>query len=304
MTSSMPSSGTNRYSCVITTVDPNAKTVTGEPAPLVAGVIKSGKAIQISLYDIDTAFRWPIVGETWMVIQYNNSWYLEGLFPFQTQAANNITNYNQGDLVLNSGTGKLAVVGTTADSAGTNKDFQLYVNNGSLNYESNNVATPLMPQTTYTSGYATVASSTSVLSPQGTSTIVYLDSGIEAANGLSVSNNAVVVPPGIYFVMASVNVDPNRSSNGYGGVGFFAPQVWINNNQPPGSYPGGTQLGAVMGTISSASVGMFASNSGGIYVATEQTTLSLAAYWNESGTGPTAYCDGRIGVFQIGSTPS
>lgn len=301
----MSTSGTNRYTCVITTVDPNAKTVTGEPAPLVAGVIKSGKAIRISLYDIDTAFRWPVVGETWMVIQYNNSWYLEGLFPFQTQAANNITDYNQGDLVLNSGTGKLAVVGTIADTAGANKDFELYVNNGSLNYESNNVVTPLMPQTTYTSGYATATSSTSVLSPQNASVVTYLDSEIQSANGLSVSNNAVVVPAGTYFVMAFVGVDPGKSSNGYAGAGFLGAQIYINNTNAPGESPGGSGLNSLMGVTPTPGTTMLSTNTGGIYVSAEQTTLSVAAYWNEgSGSPPTIYCTGRIGIFQIGSTPS
>ncbi len=110
---------TNQYTCVITTVDPTATTAAGAPDPVLEGVIKSGKTIRVSLYDIPAVFRWPVVGETWMVTQRNGSWYLEGLYPFQGPAANSptfFTDYNQGDLVLNSATGKVIVVGSSTQT--------------------------------------------------------------------------------------------------------------------------------------------------------------------------------------------
>jgi hypothetical protein len=138
-------SGTIRYTCVITTVDPNATTSIGAPAPIIEGAIKSGKAIQICLYNISPAFRWPVVGETWMVIQYNGSWYLDGLFPQQTAAANSFTDYDQGDLVLNSDTGKVAVVGSIPDADNNNVDFEIFFNGENLAYSHAGVVTQLMP---------------------------------------------------------------------------------------------------------------------------------------------------------------
>ena len=120
-------SGTTRYSCVITTVDPNATTSTGAPAPIIEATMRS-KVIQISLYNIPVAFRWPVVGETWMVIQYNGSWYLDGMFT-DSNAANSYTDYDQGDLVFNSQTGKIAVIGSIPDNENHNVDFELYWDN-------------------------------------------------------------------------------------------------------------------------------------------------------------------------------
>lgn len=103
-------SGTNRYTCVITTVDPAATATAGGPAPVIEGIIKSGKTIRVTLNNIDAAFRWPVVGETWMVIQYNGSWYLDGMF-IDPSTPTTYTQYDQGDLVLNSSTGNVVVVG-------------------------------------------------------------------------------------------------------------------------------------------------------------------------------------------------
>lgn len=306
---SATASGVNRYTCVITTVDPNKVTATGAPAPLVEGVIKSGKTIQISLYDIDNAFRWPVVGETWMVVQYNSSWYLEGLFPLQTQAANNYTNYNQGDLVLNSGSGKVAVVGSV-ESNGNNSDFELFYANNVLNYEHNGAVTPIPPPPvipvipTYTTGYAAASSGASIPNPQGSAVVLPLDTGIMTANGLSVANNAIVVPPGAYYIMAAVNVDPNNSSNGYGGVGFFAAQVYTDNTAPVGSAPTGPQIPIAFSVVSSAGTAMYSSVTVGLCVVTSTTNLSIASYWNETSAGPTVQTFGHLGVVQIGVTAS
>lgn len=106
----MVQSGTNRYSCVITTVDPTSTTSLGAPAPIIEGVIKSGKTVQISLYNIPTAFRWPVVGETWMIVQYNGSWYLDGIFPLQNSYPSSYVDYDQGDLILDSYSGRVVVL--------------------------------------------------------------------------------------------------------------------------------------------------------------------------------------------------
>ncbi len=94
-----PLQTTHRYAAAIVTVDPTQS--------IVDGILKSGSAIRISVYTTGAAFRWPVVGESWIVRQENGSWYLESLLPpasFQTAAP--------GDAIINSPTGQIRVLGS------------------------------------------------------------------------------------------------------------------------------------------------------------------------------------------------
>lgn len=101
---------TPRYGVQITTVDPSQG--------LVKGVFGGdAQERQISVYTTPPAFRWPIVGEQWMVEQKNGSWYLDGVWPSTTT----YQGIGSGDLVLNAPTGIVHVLG----SAVGNTDFTL-----------------------------------------------------------------------------------------------------------------------------------------------------------------------------------
>lgn len=103
---------TPRYGVRIVTVDPTQG--------LIEGVFKTGDVRQISVYTTPPAFRWPQVGEDWMVRQENGTWYLDGFWP-NSEAPNQLANVAPGDLVLNSPTGVIHVFGSSDGSS----DFSL-----------------------------------------------------------------------------------------------------------------------------------------------------------------------------------
>lgn len=123
-------SPTVRYSCQITTVDP------------AQGIIEAavrGKIISISTFVTPVAFRWPVVGETWIVHQMNGSWYLEGLMP-STTATTDYHTISPGDAIINSSTGVVHVLGSE-----DNTDFDLFYNTSKdvLAYSYNGQTTDL-----------------------------------------------------------------------------------------------------------------------------------------------------------------
>lgn len=44
---------------------------------------RNGEVIAINAYYFHPSFRWPMVGESWMVKEENGSWFLEGLWELQ-----------------------------------------------------------------------------------------------------------------------------------------------------------------------------------------------------------------------------
>jgi len=56
-------------------VDPESKRIEAET--------RNGETIQVNAYYLNPSFRWPMVGESWMVKEENGSWYLEGLWENQ-----------------------------------------------------------------------------------------------------------------------------------------------------------------------------------------------------------------------------
>lgn len=101
---------TQRYGSTVTSVDP--------AQGLVEVVLKTGETRQIGVYSVPPAFRWPRVGEAWMVQQQNGTWYLEGLYP-NTSATTDFHDVNPGDLVLNTPTGVVHVIGGTGTNGFT-----------------------------------------------------------------------------------------------------------------------------------------------------------------------------------------
>lgn len=61
-----------RYTCTILTCDPTTS------PPIIEAALKGADARPITIVALPGAFRWPEVGETWVVRQENNSWYLDG----------------------------------------------------------------------------------------------------------------------------------------------------------------------------------------------------------------------------------
>jgi hypothetical protein len=60
------------HDCKIVAVDRSTKRI--------EGVLKVGKVVQVSVYATDPLFRWPKVGESWMVRQDNGHWILDGIW--------------------------------------------------------------------------------------------------------------------------------------------------------------------------------------------------------------------------------
>jgi hypothetical protein len=97
-----PQPTTRRYGAKITTVDPTQG--------LVEAVTKDGTIMRVSVYTIPTAFRWPQVGENWMIRQENGSWYLEGYWP----TTDDFQGIEAGDVVITAPTG---IIYVTQDDA-------------------------------------------------------------------------------------------------------------------------------------------------------------------------------------------
>lgn len=92
-----------RYTCLITTVDPTTSVV---------GFVTKGDAQERRATILATAIasRWPIEGETWVVRNENGSWYLDSPVPSSYAAV------NPGDAIINSPTGQVHVKGSSDGS--------------------------------------------------------------------------------------------------------------------------------------------------------------------------------------------
>lgn len=67
-----PNATIPRYTCTILTCDPTTT------PPTIEAQLKGADARSVSIIGVPGAFRWPEVGETWVVRQENGAWYLDG----------------------------------------------------------------------------------------------------------------------------------------------------------------------------------------------------------------------------------
>lgn len=91
-----------KYGCKIVTVEPAQRRI--------EGVIKSGAVVQVAIYTVNPFFRWPVVGENWMIRRENGTWILDSLW----QEANGeepdsqiVNDINEGDALIDTPTGKI-----------------------------------------------------------------------------------------------------------------------------------------------------------------------------------------------------
>src|SRR6266550_4725858 len=82
--------------CIIVTSDPSTQTIEGK--------IQRGEVVSISAYYTNPFFRWPAVGEHWVIREENGSWFLEGLW--QTEEGEEP---QPGDAVISTSTGRVLV---------------------------------------------------------------------------------------------------------------------------------------------------------------------------------------------------
>jgi hypothetical protein len=66
---------------------------------------------RIAVYETPVIFRWPVVGEAWMVEQKNGTWYLDSPWPDLT-VPNKPHDVEPGDAIINSPTGIIHVQGS------------------------------------------------------------------------------------------------------------------------------------------------------------------------------------------------
>lgn len=66
-----PLTATPRYTCTILTSDPTTT------PPTIEAALKGADGRSVSIVGVSAAFRWPEVGETWVIRQENGSWYLD-----------------------------------------------------------------------------------------------------------------------------------------------------------------------------------------------------------------------------------
>lgn len=77
--------------CHIITVDVEQK--------IIQGMIRSGP-VHISVYTTDPLFRWPQVGDNWIIRQENGSWYLDSILQKGTEEVQ-LSEMQPGDVHLN-----------------------------------------------------------------------------------------------------------------------------------------------------------------------------------------------------------
>lgn len=83
--------------CRIVTCDPATKTIEGK--------IQRGEVVPINAYYLSPFFRWPQIGELWVIREENGSWFLEGLWEEQegvgAEPGDAIISSNAGRVLLN-----------------------------------------------------------------------------------------------------------------------------------------------------------------------------------------------------------
>lgn len=106
-----PLSSIARYTCSIITVDPTQR--------LIEVNMQGSGARYITIVDVPIAFRWPVVGEKWVIRQENSNWYLDGPVPTISTATSvplPIEGVTPGNAIINSPTGVIQVMGSSDGS--------------------------------------------------------------------------------------------------------------------------------------------------------------------------------------------
>lgn len=88
-----------KYGCKIITVEPSQRRV--------EGVIKSGAVVQVAIYTVDPFFRWPKVGENWMIRRENGTWILDSKWQENEEADTLVENLKEGDALIDTPTGNV-----------------------------------------------------------------------------------------------------------------------------------------------------------------------------------------------------
>lgn len=103
---SPPGMGEIKQSVRIITVDPATRRV--------EAALKDGAMIQVRVYDIPTAFRWPGVGEIWLVRRDSGMWELVGRVENPQDGLGIVEEMTPGDTKITGNTtvhGSLSVTG-------------------------------------------------------------------------------------------------------------------------------------------------------------------------------------------------
>jgi hypothetical protein len=99
----------------------SATIITSDPVSGKVEFVSPGNVGTVSVFTTPVAFRWPIAGEIWIVKNVNNVWRLEEPFPklnpgatdaTSTTATTTVATIAPGDVVLNSPTGVVHVLGS------------------------------------------------------------------------------------------------------------------------------------------------------------------------------------------------
>lgn len=88
-----------KYGCKIITVEPSQRRI--------EGVIKSGAVVQIAVYTVNPFFRWPKVGENWMIRRENGTWILDSKWQENEESDMLVENLKEGDALIDAPTGNV-----------------------------------------------------------------------------------------------------------------------------------------------------------------------------------------------------
>lgn len=116
----------------------SASIVTSDPVSGTVEAVLPGSLRQVTIQGTPVAFRWPVAGEVWRIININGSFYLDSPLPIQENSStaamsadnDEMTTINSiapGDAVINSPTGKVWVLGSKDGST----DF--FIDEGTIN---------------------------------------------------------------------------------------------------------------------------------------------------------------------------
>lgn len=88
----------SKYGSKIVTCDPTTRRI--------EAVIKSGAVVQVAVYSVPTFFRWPVVGENWMIRQENGTYILDSLWQ-EPELDTSIETLAPGEALINTTTGNV-----------------------------------------------------------------------------------------------------------------------------------------------------------------------------------------------------
>ena len=113
---------TTRYTAQVTTVEPANNQI--------ELVTKTGAPVNVLVVSTGVAWRWPVVGESWVVRQENGAWYLDGIQPNPNTTAT-VTLYDvpPGNAIINSSTGVVNVMGSSDGSTDFSFEESTYLQN-------------------------------------------------------------------------------------------------------------------------------------------------------------------------------